>query len=42
MELDPAAVVQAGISVSELRSTERALEDVFFELTTSKEKADVG
>jgi ABC-2 type transport system ATP-binding protein len=35
-------LVQAGIAVSELRSTERALEDVFFELTTSKEKADVG
>ncbi|MEU0090832.1 ABC transporter ATP-binding protein [Kribbella sp. NPDC006257] len=34
-------LVQAGIEVSELRSTERALEDVFFELT-SKEKADVG
>ena len=34
-------LVQAGIAVSELRSTERALEDVFFELT-SKEKADVG
>ena len=38
-------LVEAGIAVSELRSTERALEDVFFELTTTeseKEKADVG
>lgn len=37
-------LVQAGIAVSELRSTERALEDVFFELTTTQpqEKADVG
>jgi ABC-2 type transport system ATP-binding protein len=34
-------LVEAGISVSELHSTERALEDVFFELT-SEEKADVG
>ncbi|MFI6674725.1 ABC transporter ATP-binding protein [Kribbella sp. NPDC050470] len=34
-------LVEAGIEVSELRSTERALEDVFFELTT-EEKADVG
>ncbi|TCO50521.1 ABC-2 type transport system ATP-binding protein [Kribbella antiqua] len=34
-------LVEAGIEVSELRSTERALEDVFFELT-SEEKADVG
>ncbi|MFI7062920.1 ABC transporter ATP-binding protein [Kribbella sp. NPDC050124] len=33
-------LVEAGIEVSELRSTERALEDVFFELTT-EEKADV-
>ncbi|WP_344113260.1 ABC transporter ATP-binding protein [Kribbella alba] len=35
-------LVEAGIAVSELRSTERALEDVFFELTTtdSEEKAD--
>ncbi|TCM44432.1 ABC transporter ATP-binding protein [Kribbella sp. VKM Ac-2568] len=37
-------LVEAGIAVSELRSTERALEDVFFELTTTQpeEKADVG
>ncbi|TCN41988.1 ABC-2 type transport system ATP-binding protein [Kribbella orskensis] len=37
-------LVEAGIAVSELRSTERALEDVFFELTTThpEEKADVG
>jgi ABC-2 type transport system ATP-binding protein len=35
-------LVEAGIEVSELRSTERALEDVFFELTTGEEKADVG
>lgn len=36
-------LVEAGIAVSELHSTERALEDVFFELTsTGKEKADVG
>jgi ABC-2 type transport system ATP-binding protein len=36
-------LVEAGIAVSELHSTERALEDVFFELTnTRKEKADVG
>ena len=34
-------LVEAGIAVSELHSTERALEDVFFELT-SEEKADVG
>jgi ABC-type multidrug transport system ATPase subunit len=34
-------LIEAGIAVSELRSTERALEDVFFELTT-EEKADVG
>jgi ABC-type multidrug transport system ATPase subunit len=34
-------LVEAGIEVSELRSTERALEDIFFELT-SEEKADVG
>jgi ABC-2 type transport system ATP-binding protein len=35
-------LVEAGIAVSELRRTERALEDVFFELTTtrSEEKAD--
>jgi ABC-2 type transport system ATP-binding protein len=35
-------LVEAGIAVSELRSSERALEDVFFELTTtdSEEKAD--
>ncbi|TCC63053.1 ABC transporter ATP-binding protein [Kribbella pittospori] len=35
-------LVEAGIAVSELHSTERALEDIFFELTTSEEKADVG
>ena len=34
-------LVEAGIAVSELHSTERALEDIFFELTT-EEKADVG
>jgi ABC-2 type transport system ATP-binding protein len=34
-------LVEAGIAVSELHSTERALEDVFFELTTNEEKADV-
>jgi ABC-2 type transport system ATP-binding protein len=31
------ALVEAGIAVSELRITERALEDVFFELTASGE-----
>lgn len=35
-------LVEAGVAVSELHSTERALEDLFFELTTSEEKADVG
>jgi ABC-2 type transport system ATP-binding protein len=35
-------LVEAGIAVSELRSTERALEDIFFELTSDEEKADVG
>jgi len=35
-------LVEAGLAVSELHSTERALEDIFFELTTSKEKSDVG
>ncbi|MFG1622238.1 ABC transporter ATP-binding protein [Kribbella sp. NPDC049227] len=35
-------LVEAGIAVSELHSTERALEDIFFELTSSEEKADVG
>ena len=35
-------LVQAGIAVSELHSTERALEDIFFELTTSGKKTDVG
>jgi ABC-2 type transport system ATP-binding protein len=30
-------LVEAGIAVSELHSTERALEDIFFELTTGKE-----
>jgi ABC-2 type transport system ATP-binding protein len=35
------ALVEAGIAVSELRITERALEDVFFELTASgKARAD--
>ncbi|WUJ70686.1 ABC transporter ATP-binding protein [Kribbella soli] len=34
-------LVGAGIAVSELHMTERALEDIFFELTT-EEKADVG
>jgi ABC-type multidrug transport system ATPase subunit len=33
-------LVEAGIAVSELHSTERALEDIFFELTTTKEKTD--
>ena len=48
VQVDPAraaevnrVLVEAGIAVSELRSTERALEDIFFELT-SEEKADVG
>jgi ABC-2 type transport system ATP-binding protein len=31
------ALVEAGIAVSELRITERALEDVFFELTAGRE-----
>jgi ABC-2 type transport system ATP-binding protein len=37
-------LVEAGIAVSELHSTERALEDVFFELTTTtdKEKTHAG
>ncbi|WP_328520063.1 ABC transporter ATP-binding protein [Kribbella sp. NBC_00359] len=35
-------LVQAGIAVSELHSTERALEDIFFELTTTGEKTDAG
>ncbi|MGW7686183.1 ATP-binding cassette domain-containing protein [Kribbella sp. NPDC054772] len=35
-------LVEAGIAVSELHSTERSLEDIFFELTTTEEKADVG
>ena len=36
-------LVDAGIAVSELHSTERALEDVFFELTTTdKEKTHAG
>ncbi|MFI5706836.1 ABC transporter ATP-binding protein [Kribbella sp. NPDC051620] len=37
-------LVSAGIAVSELHSTERALEDVFFELTTAtdKEKTHAG
>ncbi|WP_433159020.1 ABC transporter ATP-binding protein [Kribbella sp. CA-247076] len=48
VQVDPAraaevnrVLVEAGVAVSELRSTERALEDVFFQLT-SEEKADVG
>ena len=35
-------LVEAGIAVSELHSTERALEDIFFELTTTGEKTDAG
>ncbi len=35
------ALVEAGIAVTELRTAERALEDVFFELTNGKETADV-
>lgn len=35
-------LVEAGIAVSELHSTERALEDVFFELTTRKETTNAG
>jgi len=35
-------LVEAGLAVSELHSTERALEDIFFELTTTKERSDVG
>jgi ABC-2 type transport system ATP-binding protein len=42
VKVDPAraaevnrVLVEAGIAVSELHSTERALEDIFFELTTS-------
>jgi ABC-2 type transport system ATP-binding protein len=49
VQVDPAraaevnrTLVEAGIEVSELHTTERALEDIFFELTTSKEKTDVG
>jgi ABC-type multidrug transport system ATPase subunit len=48
VQVDPAqaaevnrTLVQAGIEVYELRATERALEDIFFELT-AEEKADVG
>jgi ABC-2 type transport system ATP-binding protein len=35
-------LVEAGLAVSELHSTERALEDIFFELTTSGKKTDAG
>jgi ABC-type multidrug transport system ATPase subunit len=34
------ALVEAGISVSELRTGERALEDVFFQLTATTAKSD--
>jgi ABC-2 type transport system ATP-binding protein len=34
------ALVEAGISVSELRTAERALEDVFFQLTATTAKSD--
>ncbi len=34
-------LVEAGIAVSGLRTNERALEDVFFELTTGRETSDV-
>ena len=33
-------LVEAGMAVSELHTAERALEDVFFQLTAGKEKAD--
>jgi ABC-type multidrug transport system ATPase subunit len=33
-------LVEAGIAVSELRTAERTLEDVFFELTTRRESSD--
>ncbi|MFC0623885.1 ABC transporter ATP-binding protein [Kribbella deserti] len=53
VQVDPARtaelnrhLVEAGIAVSELRTTERALEDVFFQLTQNdliqEEKTDVG
>jgi ABC-type multidrug transport system ATPase subunit len=49
VQVDPAkaaevnrALVEAGIEVSELHTAERALEDIFFELTTAKEQSDVG
>ena len=49
VKVDPAraaevnrVLVEAGVAVSELHSTERALEDIFFELTTSGEKTDAG
>ncbi|MGW6200107.1 ABC transporter ATP-binding protein [Kribbella sp. NPDC055110] len=49
VQVDPAkaaevnrALVEAGIEVSELRTGERALEDIFFELTTAKEQSDAG
>ncbi|MEU4291347.1 ABC transporter ATP-binding protein [Kribbella sp. NPDC026596] len=35
-------LVEAGLAVFELHSAERALEDIFFELTTTKERSDVG
>lgn len=35
-------LVEAGIAVSELHSTERALEDVFFELTATKTETETG
>jgi ABC-2 type transport system ATP-binding protein len=35
-------LVEAGIAVSGLRTAERGLEDVFFELTTEKEPSHVG
>ncbi len=47
VQVDPQAVaginkvlVDAGVAVSELRTAERTLEDVFFELTTRKESGD--
>ncbi|HET6744205.1 MAG TPA: ABC transporter ATP-binding protein [Kribbella sp.] len=52
VQMDPAkaaevnrTLVEAGVEVSELRTTERALEDIFFELTTelkTEEQADAG
>ena len=35
-------MVEAGLAVSGLRTAERGLEDVFFELTTEKEPSHVG